>query len=142
MGSLEWEELDRRVGILQLAQAHNIVLTKRGDKLVMRQDPGITDPNRDVIFGMIKNKKSDVMAIMADAPAVRRWLDQAQQTLIALNQEVMDAMERWINVEKMYLVLHPNNQGCACAPATCRANAVVRCRSCGSQHAKDMNNGK
>ena len=130
MGSLNWEELDRAVRLLSLAQEHGLVLTRNGDKLAMSQAEKHDDPNLHVIFRTLAANKASILAMMEDGAAVRQWLDRTQQQLINLHNELNDTMDRWVNVEKMYSKLHPNIEGCVCAPGVCRDDAVVRCDYC------------
>ena len=130
MGSLNWEELDRAVRLLSLAQEHGLVLTRNGDKLAMSQAEKHDDPNLHVIFRTLAANKASILAMMEDGAAVRQWLDRTQQQLINLHNELNDTMDHWVNVEKMYLALHPDSQGCLCAPGVCREDAVVRCTPC------------
>ena len=130
MGSLNWEELDRAVRLLSLAQEHGLVRPRNGDKLAMSQAEKHDDPNLHVIFRTLAANKASILAMMEDGAAVRQWLDRTQQQLINLHNELNDTMDHWVNVERMYLALHPNSQGCLCAPGTCRDDAVVRCTPC------------
>ena len=130
MGSIDMDRLDRVVGLLILAQEHGLVLARNGDKLKMSQAVKHEDPNLDIIFRTLAANKESVLAIMEDSAAVRQWLDLTQQHLINLHNELYDMRERWIRAEKMYLSLHPDNQGCLCAPGQCRDEAVVRCDYC------------
>jgi hypothetical protein len=130
MGSLNWEELDRVVRLLSLAEQHNLVLTKRGDKIHMAQAVVQPDPDLDITFRTIAARKQEVLAVMEDAQAIRQWLDNSQRQLVNLYTELNDKMDRWENVEKMYVKLHPDIEGCVCAPGVCRDDAVVRCNYC------------
>jgi hypothetical protein len=130
MGSLNWDELDRAVRLLSLAQEHGLVLARNGDKLKMSQAVKHEDLSLDIIFRTLAANKVGVLGIMEDSAAVRQWLDRTQQQLINVHNELNDTMDHWVNVEKMYLALHPDSQGCLCAPSKCREDAVVRCTPC------------
>jgi hypothetical protein len=130
MASLNWEELDRVVRLLSLAQEHGLKLERNDDKLKMAQAVKHDDPNLHIIFRTLAANKASVLAMMEDDAAVRQWLDKTQQQLINLHNELNDTMDHWVNVEKMYLSLYPDSQGCLCAPGTCRDDAVVRCTPC------------
>ena len=106
------------------------MLTRNGDKLAMSQAEKHDDPNLHVIFRTLAANKASILAMMEDGAAVRQWLDRTQQQLINLHNELNDTMDHWVNVEKMYLALHPDSQGCLCAPGVCREDAVVRCTPC------------
>jgi len=130
MGSMNWDELDKSVRLLSLAQEHGLVLTRNGDKLSMSQAEKHDDPNLHVIFRILAANKASILAMMEDGETVRQWLDRTQQRLINLHNSLNDTMNNWVNVEKMYLALHPDSQGCLCAPGKCREDAVVRCTPC------------
>ena len=130
MGSLNWDALDKSANLLSLAQAHGLVLARNGDKLAMSQAEKHDDPNLHIIFRTLAANKESVLAIMEDGVAVRQWLDRTQQQLINLHNTLNDTMDSWVNVEKMYMALHPDSQGCLCAPGKCRDDAVVRCTPC------------
>jgi len=138
MGDVNWDELDRVVMLLNLAQEHDLKLERNGEKLKMIQQHQHKDDNLDIIFRALAANKEDVLRIMEDGAAVRQWLDGTQQQLINLHNKLNDTMDRWINVERMYLALHPDSRGCLCAPNTCRDDAVVRCTPC----AKGEDNGE
>ena len=138
MGSLNWEELDRVVRLLSLAQEHGLVLARNGDKLAMSQAEKHDDPNLHIIFRTLAANKESVLAMMEDGAAVRQWLDRTQQRLINLHNSLNDTMDSWVNVETMYMALHPDSKGCLCAPGKCRDDAVVRCTPC----ATGEDNGK
>ena len=130
MGSLNWDELDKSVRLLSLAQEHDLKLERNGDKLAMSQAEKHDDPNLHIIFRTLAANKESVLAIMEDGVAVRQWLDRTQQRLINLHNSLNDTMDSWVNVEKMYMALHPDSKGCLCAPGKCRDDAVVRCTPC------------
>lgn len=135
MGSVARDALDRKVGYLNLAREHDIKLTRAGGTLRMEQLSEGKDPR--LVVSILTANKTDVLQIMGDDTSVREWLDREQAELMNLNHEVNYRMERWINIESMYLELHPDLDGCACAPSTCRDYAVVRCKYC----ARRENNG-
>ena len=130
MGSLNWDELDKSVRLLSLAQEHDLKLERNGDKLAMSQAEKHDDPNLHIIFRTLAANKESVLAIMEDGVAVRQWLDRTQLQLINLHNSLNDTMDSWVNIEKMYLALHPDSKGCLCAPGKCRDDAVVRCTPC------------
>ena len=138
MGSLNWDELDKSANLLSLAQAHGLVLARNGDKLAMSQAEKHDDPNLHIIFRTLAANKQNVLAMMEDGAAVRQWLDRTQQRLINLHNSLNDTMDSWVNVEKMYMALHPDSKGRLCAPGKCRDDAVVRCTPC----ATGEDNGK
>ena len=130
MGSLNWDELDKSVRLLSLAQEHDLKLERNGDKLAMPQAEPHDDPNLHIIFRTLAANKESVLAMMEDGAAVRQWLDRTQQRLINLHNSLNDTMDSWVNIEKMYLALHPDSKGCLCAPGKCRDDAVGRCTPC------------
>ena len=130
MGSMNWDELDRAVRLLSLAEEHGLKLERNGDKLKMAQAVKHDDPNLHIVFRTLAAHKEGVLGVMGDGVAIRQWLDRTQQQLINLHNELNDTMDHWVNVEKMYLALHPDSQGCLCAPGKCRDDAVVRCTPC------------
>ena len=138
MTSLNWDELDKSANLLSLAQEHGLVLARNGDKLAMSQAEKHDDPNLHIIFRTLAANKQNVLAMMEDGAAVRQWLDRTQQRLINLHNSLNDTMDSWVNVEKMYMALHPDSKGCLCAPGKCRDEAVVRCTPC----ATGEDNGK
>jgi len=134
MGILNWDDLDRKVGFLNLAQEHGLVLTQGGDtlRMTLRMTQAVAheDPDLDTVHQTLGAKKADVLAIMKDDAAVREWLARAQKELVNLNNRVNDMMDRWINIEKMYLSLHPDRQECVCSPSICPDDAVITCMYC------------
>ena len=139
LGSLNnWDELDKAASLLSLAQEHGLVLARNGDKLAMSQAEKHDDPNLHVVFRTLAANKQNVLAMMEDGVAVRQWLYRTQHHLIKLHNALNDTMDNWVNVEKMYLALHPDSQGCLCDPGKCRDDAVIRCTPC----ATGEDNGK
>jgi|TARA_R110000737_G_C14334321_1_gene442096 hypothetical protein len=130
MGSIDAEQFDKSVMLLNLAQEHGLILTNNDGKLKMSQSVKHDDPDLDIIFRTLAANKAQVLEIMEDSTAVRQWLDTTQQKLIKLHNILNDTIDHWTNIEKMYLSLHPDSQGCLCAPNKCRDDAVVRCTAC------------
>ena len=131
------EQLDKAVRLLSLAQEHGLVLARNGDKLKMSQAVKHDDPDLDIIFRTLAARKQDVLAIMEDAQAIRQWLHKTQTQLVNLHTKLNDVMDQWVNVEQMYITLHPDSKGCVCAPDLCRDDAVVRCDYCARKEHND-----
>ena len=137
MGSITTEQLDNAARLLSLAQEHDLVLARNGDKLKMSQAVKHEDPNLEIIFRTLAANKQDVMTVMEDAQAIRQWLHKTQVQLTNLHNKLNDVMDEWINVEQMYIKLYPNSKGCVCAPELCRDDAVVRCDYCARKEHDD-----
>ena len=127
MGSIEGDQV---MGLLGRAQQHHIALSVNGEKLRMVQTVEENNPNLPIIFRTLASKKEDIMAVMADGDAIRRWLDEKQRQLIALHDEISDGTEQWLRLEAMHFALHPDDRRCVCATGQCRDNALVRCDIC------------
>ena len=128
MGSID-EELDRKISFLHIAQEAGLVLKRNGDKLRMKQAVEHEDPNLDVVFRLLAANKADVLEIMEDGEAVRQWLHDTRQQMTTLHNTLNETMDRWVNVERMYVSLNPDNEGCICRDE-CPDDQVVRCLWC------------
>jgi hypothetical protein len=127
MGSIEG---DRVMGMMGLAQLHHIALSVNGGKLRMEQTVDEDNPNLPVVFRTLARNKEDIIAVMADGDAIRRWLDEKQRQLIALHDEISASTEQWLYLEAMHFALHPDDGRCVCADGQCRDEALVRCDIC------------
>jgi hypothetical protein len=127
MGSIEG---DRVMGMMGLAQQHHIALSVNGEKLRMEQTVEEDNPNLPVVFRTLARNKEEIIAVMADGDAIRRWLDEKQRQLMALHDEISEGTEQWLYLEAMHFVLHPDDGRCVCADGQCRDEALVRCDIC------------
>ena len=125
MGSIE-----QVMDLLGLAQQHHIALSVNGDKLRMEQTVEEDNPNLPVVFRILARHKEDIIAVMADGDAIRRWLDEKQRQLIALHDEISEGTEQWLRLEAMHFALHSDDRRCVCAEGQCRDEALVRCDIC------------
>jgi len=136
MGSVD-EELDRKVGLLNVAQEAGLVLIRNGDKLRMKQAVEhkewgtirAEDPNLDIVFRLLAANKADVLEIMEDGEAVRQWLRDTRREMTVMHNKIIEAMDRWINVERMYVALNPDDEGCICRDG-CPDDQIMRCAWC------------
>jgi hypothetical protein len=132
MGGID-EDLDRRVGLLHIAQEAGIELTRNGEKLRMKQ---VVDDRGDphLAFRILENNKADVLGIMEDSKSVRQWLLDARREMTAMHNKINETMDRWINVERMYIALNPDDEGCLCRDG-CPGDQIVRCVWCAGNSA-------
>jgi hypothetical protein len=128
MGSID-EDLDRKVSFLHIAQEAGLVLKRNGQKLRMKQAVEHEDPNLDVVFRLLGENKVDVLEIMEDGAAVREWLLAARREMTVMHNKLNETMDRWINIERMYVALNPDDEGCICRDE-CPDDQAVRCLWC------------
>jgi hypothetical protein len=127
MGSIEGDQV---MDLLGLAQQHHIALSVNGGKLRMEQTVDEDNPNLDIVFRTLARNKEEIIAVMTDGDAIRRWLDEKQRQLIALHDEISEGTEKWLQLEAMHFALHPDDRRCVCESGQCRDYAVVRCDIC------------
>ena len=131
MGSID-EDLDRKVGLLHIAQEAGISLKRNGAKLRMEQ---VADDRGDphLAFRILDTNKADVLHIMEDGESVRQWLRDARREMTTLHNKINEIMDRWINVERMYISLNPDDDGCICRD-DCPGDQIVSCTRCTGNH--------
>ena len=130
MAILEGAELDKAVGLLILAQQHNISLVANGDKLRIARTTNEPNENIEIVQRSLGQNKESIMAVLSDASAVSRWLSTAQAKLATSYEALNDGIERWLLAEQIYNTLCPDNVICVCDRGHCLDLAVIRCTPC------------
>ena len=131
MGYLTLEEFE--LGILSIELA-----TKTGLRLIPVDGGGVkikttkdyNEENGPLVAKMLRERSTDVRAIVSDPENTRKQLCEAQQALSESNKGVMVLLDRLDRLEKVYRTVFPEITGCINGEKGCPDDSVVFCTHC------------
>ena len=134
-----------RMGLDAIEVAYNNVLKLVPSGREVTLSPAGADYDKDqaeVVSGLIRLRRKDIIGITADPQRTRQALSEAQRALSTANEWVLDQLDLWDRLEKAYRALFPDDTTCVVGSDGCLPDAVVRCEPCcGAPKKKEMRHG-
>jgi len=85
------------------------------------------------VLELLRGRRESIIGITADPQRTRQALAEAQLTLAAANEWVLDQLDLWDRLEKIYRSMFPDDTMCVRGEEGCLPEAVVTCKACGER---------
>lgn len=116
---------------IETAYHNGLMLVPSGREVTLK--PAVEDYDKDqaeVVIGIIRQRREDIIGITADPQHTRHALSEAQGALSTAYTWVLDQLDLWDRLEQAYRALYPDDTTCVVGPDGCLPDAVVTCKAC------------
>jgi hypothetical protein len=119
---------------IEVAYNNGLQLVPNGREVeVIKNKAKASDYKQDgieAVIAIIRHNREDIIDITRDPQRTRQALSEVQETLSKANTWVVDQLDLWDRLEKVYRALFPDDKTCIMGSDGCLPDAVVRCEAC------------
>jgi len=128
-------QIEKGVQLYETVRLNGFTIIPDGADLGVKPPDTIDPEQLDIIMQMLKNNKQDLVTLTADLPGIRAMLSSTQDRMIHAHEWLMDHLDLWDRLEKLYREIAPRDTECIHGPEnSCSEAAIVNCKACEGRH--------
>ena len=132
---VDLKQIETGLHLYETVRLNGFTIIPDGADLGVKPPDTIDPDQREIIIQMLKNNKQDLVALTADLPGIRAMLAATQERMIHAHEWLMDHLDLWDRLEKLYREIAPQDTECIHAPEQfCSEAAIVNCKACEGRH--------
>ena len=132
---VDLRQIEKGLHLYETVRLNDFTIIPDGADLGVKPPATIHPDQLEIIMKLLKTNKQDLVTLTADLPGIRAMLTSTQERMIHAHEWLMDHLDLWDRLEKLYREIVPQDTECIHAPETfCSEGAVVNCKACEGRH--------